>query len=102
MQQRDYIERLIEQIAAFVARIAGAARNGDPQEAEQALDAAWGALGLRWRDAMRLDEATLRMLLGGRAALGADLLDAQAALEDIRSNAKLADELRSRATVLRG
>jgi hypothetical protein len=102
MQQRDYIERLIEQIAALIARIASAAQNGDPREAEAALDAAWGALGLRWTDAMRLDNATLRMLLGGKAALAANLFEAQAELEDARSNAKLADGLRSRATVLRG
>jgi hypothetical protein len=102
MQRRDYIERLIQQIAAFVARILGAAQSGDPQEAEQAIDAAWQALGLRWKDAMRLDGATLKMLLGAKADLAAGLLDAQAVLEESRSNAALADALRSRATMLRG
>jgi hypothetical protein len=102
MQTRDYIERLIQQIAEFVARIVGAARNGDEQQAEEALDAAWRALGLRRRDAKRVDDATLRALLGGKAQLGAELFDAEAALEDARSNAELSDELRSRAKALRG
>jgi hypothetical protein len=101
MQQRDYIERLIQQIATFIARIMGATQTGQVPEAEEALDSAWRALGLLGKDAMRLDDATLKMLLGAKATLGADLLDAQAALEEARSGAALADELRSRATVLR-
>jgi len=102
MEQRDYIERLIQQIAAFVARIVGAARNGDSKDAEQALHDAWQALGLPWKDATRLDGATLKMLLGAKADLAASLLDAQAVVEESRSNATLADTLRSRATMLRG
>ena len=76
--------------------------HGDPHEAEQALDAAWGAVGVLRKDAMRLDDATLKMLLGAKAALGANLFDAQASLEETRSNAGMADELRSRARALRG
>jgi hypothetical protein len=102
MQQRDYIERLIQQIAAFIARIVGAARAGDATEAEATLDTAWGAIGLRRKDALRLDDATLRMLLGAKAPLGADLFEAQAMLEETRGNAGLADELRNRASGLRG
>ncbi len=102
MQERDYIDRLIRQIAEFVARIVGAARNGQPEEAERALDAAWRALGLRRQDVMRVDDATLRALLGAKAQLGAELFDAEAALEEARSNAPLADELRTRAKSLRG
>ena len=102
MQQRDYIERLIQQIAAFIARIVGAAQRGDGQGAEEALDAAWAALGFRRRDALRLDDATLRLLLGAKVTLGADLFEAQANLEETRSNPEIADELRNRAAALRG
>jgi len=101
MQQRDYIERLIAQIAAFLARIVGATRDGDLQAAEQTLDEAWRALGMRRGDVMRLDDATLRMLLGAKTPLAADLLDAQAAVEEARANIQLADDLRRRATQLR-
>jgi hypothetical protein len=102
MQQRDYIERLIQQIAAFIARIVGAAKSGDAQEAEATLDAAWGALGLLRRDALRLDDATLKMLLGAKTALAADLFEAQASLEEARDQSATADTLRRRATALRG
>jgi hypothetical protein len=101
MQQRDYIERLIQQIAIFVARILGAAQKANVPEAEEALDSAWRALGLLRKDAMRLDDATLKMLLGAKASLGADLFDAQAALEEARSDTPVADELRARAILLR-
>jgi len=101
MHQRDYIERLIQQIAAFIARIVGAAKNGETEDAELALDAAWSALGLLRKDVMRLDDSTLGMLLGAKASLGADLFDAQASLEESRSNPALADELRNRAASLR-
>jgi hypothetical protein len=101
MQQRDYIERLVQQIAAFIARIMGAARTGDLHEAEEALDAAWAALGWRQQDLLRLDDATLRMLLGAKAAIAADLLEAQAVLEEARSGAELAGTLRRRASALR-
>jgi hypothetical protein len=102
MQQRDYIERLIQQIAAFIARIVGAAKAGDPQQAEEGLDAAWQALGLRRVDAQRLDDTTLRMLLGAKSALAADLLEAQATVEETRGDAAAADDLRNRARSLRG
>jgi hypothetical protein len=101
MQQRDYIERLIQQIAAFIARILGAARSGDVQEAESAMDDAWRTLGLRRNDALLLDDATLRMLLGNKAAVAADLFEAQAAFEEARTNFEAADDLRRRAAVLR-
>jgi hypothetical protein len=101
MQRQDYIERLIQQIAAFLARVAGLTGEGRPEEAERELDAAWMSLGLRRSDALRLDDGTLRMLLGAKKALAADLFEAQAALEESRAAPGLADELRQRAAELR-
>jgi len=101
MQHQDYIERLIRQIAEFIGRIAGLTRSGQPDEAERELDAAWTSLGLRRSDALRLDDATLKMLLGAKAGLGADLFEAQAVLEEARAMPGEASQLRERAAALR-
>jgi hypothetical protein len=101
MQRQDYLERLIQQIAEFVARVAGLTAGANAAEAERQLDEAWMALGLRRSDAHRLDDATLRMLLGPKAVLGARLLEAEASLEEARSKFATADELRRRAVELR-
>lgn len=51
---------------------------------------------------MRLDDATLRTLLGRKAGLAADLLEAQATLEEVRNNLEAAGDIRHRAARLRG
>jgi hypothetical protein len=101
MQRQDYLERLIQQIAEFIARIVGLTSSANTEEAERQLDDAWMALGLRRGDALRLDGATLRMLLGPKTVLGARLFEAQASLEEARSKVATADELRRRAVELR-
>ncbi|HEX7603898.1 MAG TPA: hypothetical protein VF316_19910 [Polyangiaceae bacterium] len=102
MQKRDYFERMIEQIAAAVTKIAGLARDAKLDEAETELDAAWSAgLNFKRRDADRLDDATLKMLLGPKATLVASLFDAEAAIEDARGGAARAAKLRARAVSLR-
>ncbi len=101
MQRQDYIERMIRQIAEFVARATGLAHDGRSAEAEQELDAAWASLGLRRADAQRLDDATLRLLLGAKATLAANLFEAQADLEHARSRDAVAEALRGRAAALR-
>jgi hypothetical protein len=101
MQQRDYLERLIEQIAAFLARIVGLTRAGKHEEAEREIDNGWTALGFRRADAHRLDDATLRMMLGPKLALAIELLSAEADLHEARGSQPLADMLRARITKLR-
>jgi hypothetical protein len=100
VQQRDYIERLIERIAAAIAAILGAAAAGRLDEADRELDGAWSALGLRKSDALRLDDGTVRALLGPKAELAARLLDAQATVEEARGAQALAAALRDRSTSL--
>lgn len=100
MQREDYIERLIRQIAEFIATIAGFSERARFEEAEQTLDSAWATLGFRRADALRLDDATLRMLLGSKAQLAAKLFVAQAALEERRDHHELSGELRRRAAAL--
>jgi hypothetical protein len=101
MQRRDYLERMIEQLAAAVGRILGLAGEGRVAEADRALDEAWSAsLGLRKADAVRLDDATLHLMLSGKTALAAKLFEAQAAVEDARGAPALAEALRRRAADL--
>lgn len=102
MQKRDYFERMIEQIAAAVAKVTGLARDVKLEEAEVELDAAWSTgLNFKRRDADRLDDTTLKMLLGPKASMVASLFDAEAAIEEARGDAAKAAKLRARAVSLR-
>jgi hypothetical protein len=98
MQRSDYIERLIEQIVAVIAAVTGLAGQKKFEEAERELDGAWTALlGFRRADAHRLDDATLKMMLGAKASAAARLFEAEATVEEARGNASKADALRKRA-----
>jgi hypothetical protein len=101
MQRQDYIERLIAQIAAAIAAVLGAASAGRFEEAERDLEQAWRALGLRRADAMRLDDDTVRALLGAKTGLAARLFDAQAAVAEARGAKAEAAASRARAENLR-
>lgn len=102
MQQRDYIERMIEQIVAAITRITGLAQSGQLAEAERELDGAWSALlGFRRSDAARLDDATLRMMLGSKTQAAARLFDAEATIEGARGNDAAARTLQRRAAAFR-
>jgi hypothetical protein len=101
VQQRDYLERMIEQLAAAVARAAGLARDGKADEAVHELDEAWTtALGMREKDALRLDDSTLRMMLGAKTDVVVTLLQARADVEASRGADALAAALRKRALLL--
>jgi hypothetical protein len=85
MQRDDYFERLVQQVAAVVARALGLATEGRGDEAQRELDGAWTSIvGLRRGDVMRLDGGTLRALLGTKTAAAAQLLEAQADLNERR------------------
>jgi len=102
MQRQDYIERMIQQVAAAIARALGMAQRGRSDEARHELDAAWsGALGLRRGDVERFDDATLRMLLAGRIEPAAALLDAEAEVRRAAGDAAAAERLRAVAGRLR-
>ena len=102
MQKRDYFERMLEQIAAAVLKVAGLAGEAKIAEAEVELDSAWSAgLNFKRRDADRLDDTTLKMLLGPKAELVASLFEAEATIEDARGDVAKATKLRARALSLR-
>ena len=87
MQRDDYFERMVQQIAAIVARALGLATHGQLEEAQRELDGAWtSVVGMRRSDVMRLDTDTLRSLLGSKVAAAAQLLDAQAELDEARGD----------------
>jgi hypothetical protein len=102
MQRQDYIERMIAQIAEAIGRALGLARSGQPIEAQSELDAAWsGALGLSRGDVQRLDDVTLRALLGAKRTAAARLLDAEAELKELQGDLASPPQLRALATTLR-
>jgi hypothetical protein len=102
MQRQDYIERMIQQVAAGIGRAVGATQSGRPEEAQQQLDATWSSiLGIRRSDVERLDEATLRMLLNGKLEPAAALLDAEADLLQARGEDAFASRVRGLAARLR-
>jgi hypothetical protein len=90
MLKQDYIERMIAQIADAVGRILGLAQSGRNEEAQREIDAVWsGLIGLRRSDVERLDEGTLRVLLGAKSGVAADLLEAEASVREGAAAAKL-------------
>jgi len=101
VQQRDYIERMIQQIAAFIAAALGKVARGELAEAQRDLDVAWSQLGLRLRDVLLLDDATVRAMLGPKAELAARLAVAQAIVEEARGATAQAATLRTRAAIWR-
>ncbi|HEX4446439.1 MAG TPA: hypothetical protein VH044_06885 [Polyangiaceae bacterium] len=102
MQHRDYFERLIQQIADAAAQIGALVREGRLDEAEQAVDAAWSsALNVKRYDVQRLNDATVRLLLGAKAPYATALFEAQATIEEARGATAAAAALRQRAADLR-
>ena len=102
MQKRDYFERIIEQLANAVAKIMTLAAERKVEEAAAELEAAWSAsLGIKRGDATRLDDVTLKSMLGAKATLGASLFEAEASIANTRGDTARAAHLRTRAALLR-
>jgi hypothetical protein len=95
MQQSDYIERLIRQVAQAIAAALGLAHAGDPQRALEDLDATWSsAIGLRRADLERLDAKSLRAILGPKCEAAVRLLEAAATLQETRGDIVARDATR--------
>jgi hypothetical protein len=79
--RQDYLERMIEQLAATIGRILGLVSEGKSEEAARELDGCYRSLGVTRDMIERLDATTLGAMLGaGRAEAVARVLDAEAAL----------------------
>jgi len=100
VQQSDYIQRMIEQVGAAVARVMGLARGGQVEEAAREIDSAWSVLGQREVDVLRLDDATLRMMFAERLGMIAKLFEARAVVEEARGAHARAATFRQRSLAL--
>jgi hypothetical protein len=101
MIKRDYLERMIEEMAAIAARALGLAREERHVEAQRELDAAYPTVGLSALVLDRLDPASIRLMAGDRTAALIELLDADAALAVQRGDDARAKRRRALASTLR-
>ncbi len=93
---------MIRQIAEAIGRALGFTKSGQHDDAQRELDGAWtAAIGMRRGDVTRLDEATLRALLGAKTRAASMLLDAQADLHAARGEDAASARLRDIAERLR-
>ena len=96
MLRKDWMERLIEQLAETVRRAFGLAQAGDTTAALALFDDLYRSLGVG-RDALdRLDPTTLRTMLGERTRTMALVLTAEA---DVLAAAGRQDEAKRRRTL---
>lgn len=98
MLRHDYIGRLIQQIAEFLARAARRLGEAKAEQAEAELSAAERALGIPL-GAERLDARSVALLLGGKdkVVMAALIAEQRAALSQHRGQAELARAQRARA-----
>jgi len=101
MLRQDYLKRLIEQLAAFVAKVTGLLAAGRLAEAEQEIQSAEQTLGLPL-GSERLDARSLALLLGGgdRVVLAGILFEQRAALAAARGDTRTAAQGLARAREL--
>ncbi len=100
MIERDYIMRLVQQLAAVMRRILRLQEQEKYDQAQQEVEEAYGELlGLERELLMSLAPATAAPLLGeaGKIKIAARLLQAEADLAGRRGDAEAALRLRSRA-----
>ena len=96
MLQRDYLMRMIEQFVQTIGRMLGFAKSGRFEDARTELDGAYASLGVSRRMVERLDDASLKLLLGDdKLRILVMLLEAEAellALESKHAEARSATE----------
>ena len=90
MFQRDYILRVIQQVAQAVARAMGLLAQRKPEEAEAQLNTGYGALGMDRELLLLLDAATVARQLGDEVKGGAaaTLLLCDAEVQHARGDAR--------------
>ncbi|MBX3218426.1 MAG: hypothetical protein KF850_40850 [Labilithrix sp.] len=103
MLRRDYLERMIQQLADTLARAVGLAKEGKHEEAARDVDSLYDRnVGLPRRMLERLDLGSVRSMLGGeKLAALVLLLEAEAELRRLRGDEAGAAERERRALALR-
>ena len=101
MFKRDYLQRLIEEIAAVAARALGLAREQKHDEAQREIAGAYRDVGLPAMVLDRLDATSIRMMSGDKTAALVELLDADAAVAELRGDAAHAGRRRALAEAIR-
>lgn len=91
MIKRDYLERLIEELASVAARALGFAKAGETNKARNELDDFYPQVGVPALVLDRLDPTTIRMMSGDKVGALVKLLEADAELSDL-----LGDDTRAR------
>lgn len=100
MIRKDFLERLIEQLAAMVRRAFALSEAGDVDGALGLFDEIYRSFGLS-RDALaRLDAGTVRAMVGDRATALAVVLTAEADVLAKAGRAAEGDERRRFAVAL--
>jgi hypothetical protein len=101
MLRHDYIGRLIQQIAEFLARVAALRGEGRTQAADAELEAAERALGLPV-GIERLDARSVAMLIGGgdKVVLAALILEQRALAASALGQRAVAAAQRARALAI--
>jgi len=77
MFQRDWLLRLVEQIAETVAKALGLAKEGRHDEAKRELNGAYSALGISRDLVGRLDASSIRMMAGDKLPALVKLLETE-------------------------
>jgi hypothetical protein len=102
MQRYDVIQRLIQQLAETLARIAGMRREGRAEEALVVVAQTYHGLGVDPEALRRLDSRSLALLHGSPLKLRAiaELCEAEAELMDALGRPEAAEAKRRRALEL--
>lgn len=103
MLRRDYLERMIQQLADTIARALKRAKDGEHDEAMRDIDALYDrSVGLPRRLLERLELDSVRsMLVGDKLAALVLLLEAEAELRQLRDDSASAAACERRALALR-
>lgn len=93
MIKRDYLERLVEELAAITAKALGLARETRNDEARREIEAGYSVVGIPALVIERLDAASIRMMAGEKTGALIELLDADAAVSELRGDTRRAQRL---------
>lgn len=93
MIKRDYLERLVEELAALTAKALGLARETRNEEARREIEAGYSLVGVPALVIERLDAASIRMMAGEKTEALIKLLEADAAVSELRGDSRRAQRL---------